>query len=449
MIQLRPYQERAITMLRACYSAGRRAPCLVMPTAAGKTVVVAAVAVGAVARGKPVLFLADRTELIDQTVDKLRRAGVLDVRVIQEGEDRGSPTAPITVASVETLRMPRWKSCLPEAKLVIADECHGFLAGSYSYLLSRYPGALLLGLTATPARRDGKPLGDVFDELVVPTSVRELTELGYLAPCQVWAGPPDLKPGELALTPLEAYQRHGHGELAAVYCRDRKHAQAELEAFRAAGIAADIVDGTLAPARRRVALAAWAAGETRVVTSVGCLTTGFDLPALAVAILARRFTHATLWLQVCGRVLRTHPGKTLARVIDLGGSAHLHGPPDLDRTYSLTGKAISTIARDSFGQCRACGSMFRSGPSSCPHCGAVLPVHARALPRSTGAGVTELRGPAPRQEFVVTISSKYAGRCAACGQPYQRGEKIRWATLARVAKHRVCPVAATATEATP
>src|SRR5205823_4743266 len=131
----------------------------------------------------------------------------------------------------------------------------------------------------------------------------ELTDLGWLAPSMVWAGPENLKQGELAMTPLEAYAQFAGGDLTAVYCRDRAHARAELEVFRVAGIPVDLVDGTLSPTRRAAILAAWAAGELRVVMSVGCLTTGFDLPALAVAIIARKIGHPTLYLQIGGRVL--------------------------------------------------------------------------------------------------------------------------------------------------
>lgn len=443
-MSLRPYQLRAVELLRASYRSGHRAPCLQLPTAAGKTIIAAEIIRGSVARGNPVLFLADRTELIAQTARKLALVGLDDVRVIQASEVTGSPTSPVTVASVQTIRMPRWESQLPAARLVIADEAHGFMAGSYSYLLSCYPGARLLGLTATPARRDGRPLGDVFDDLVAPTSVRELTDDGYLCPSFTWAGPGDLKPGELAMTPLEAYQQFGQGDLAAVYCRDRAHANAEQAAFAGVGIPAAVVDGTLSPARRQATIAAWERGDIRVVTSVGCLTTGFDLPGLAVAIVARRFSHPTLWLQICGRVLRVHPGKKLARIIDLCGSSRLpdFGPPDLDRVYSLTGKPITTVARDSFGQCCECGGMYRSGPRTCVHCGAELPVRAIALPKSTGAGVTALTGAAPKREFVVRMLSKRAGLCAECGGTIDRGQPILWATLAGRAKHQDCRAAA-------
>lgn len=445
-MKLRDYQIRAVEWLRDAYRRGRRAPLLQLPTAAGKTLISAEIIRLSVLAGNPVLFLADRTELIGQTVRKLADAGVHDVRVIQADTVTGSASSLVTVASVQTIRMPRWESQLPRAKLVIADEAHGFMAGSYAHLLKQYPGALLLGLSATPARRDGKPLGDVFDEIVSPVSIRELTDLGYLAPCFVWAGPADLKSGELAMTPLEAYRQFAQGDLTAVYCRDRAHATSELAAFTAAGIPAGLVDGTLSAKRRAHTLAAWAAGDLRVVTSIGCLTTGFDLPELAVAIIARRFSHPTLYLQICGRVLRTHPGKKLARIIDLGGSSRHpdFGPPDIDRVYSLTGKPITTVVRDSFGQCRECGGMYRTGPSRCPHCGAELPVQLRDLPVSTNSGVTPLTPPPPKpkREWVVSMLSKKSGVCVECGGPINQGQPIYWATVAGKAKHQDCRAAA-------
>lgn len=441
-MQLRDYQIRAVDALRASYASGHRAPALVLPTGGGKTLVAAEIVRAAVARGNRVLFLADRTELIDQTVAKLALAGVTDVRVIQAERDTGSPDAPVAVASVQTIRLPRWENQLPPAKLIICDECHHFVAVTYADIIARYPGVLLLGLTATPARRDGKPLGDVFDDLIAPVTVRELTEQGHLVRCQLWAGPPDLKTGQLALTALEAYQRFGMGRLAAVFCRDVKHAGVELETFAAAGIPTAIVTGAMSDRKRAAALAEWRSGKVRVVTSVNCLTEGFDLPELGCAILARRFTHPALYLQVIGRVLRPFPGKILATVVDLCGSAHQpdFGPPDIDREYSLTGKAISAIQKDLVRQCKSCGAMFRAGPRVCPYCAAELPVRPLELPQSVGAGVTELKtAPRPKREYVVKIVSKYRGMCTSCHREFERGDPIYWATLAKKAKHEVCP----------
>lgn len=127
-VVLRPYQERAISELRAQYAAGRRAPCLVQPTGSGKTRCAAAMIRAAVDRGNEALFVAHRIELIDQTVEKLADAGITDVRMIRAGHDIGPADAPVTVASVQTLAAKRWLDRLPRARLVVIDEC--FPAGT-------------------------------------------------------------------------------------------------------------------------------------------------------------------------------------------------------------------------------------------------------------------------------------------------------------------------------
>lgn len=440
---LRDYQVAFVSDLRAAFTRGHRRVLGVSPTGSGKTRCAVSMISGAMQRGHRTLFAAGRRELVEQTVLALHAAGIDDIRVIQASRDEGRPDAAVTVGSVQTIAQPRWLDQLPRVQFGVLDEAHHGSAATWADVLRSQPDARWVGLTATPERADGKPL-DLFETIVLGPSVRSLTEFGHLVPCRVWAGPETLEPGQLAMTPLEAYIRFGTGELAAVYCRDVAHARAELAVFRGAGISADIVTGSSGrgDTPRDEVIARWRSGDIRVVTSVGVLTEGFDLPRLGLAILARRFNHAGQYLQVVGRILRTAPGKTGSTLVDLTGCAHEHGPPDLDRVYSLDGKAISTIAREGFGQCRACGSMYVAGPRACPHCGAEIPVRPAPLPRSVGAGVTELGTARPRSEFVVTIASKYRGTCAACGVGYERGDQILWATAARVARHQRCPAAA-------
>ena len=118
-VNLRPYQLRAIADLRKSYAAGNRAPCLVLPTGAGKTVVASEIIRSATSRGKRVLFLAHRAELLDQSVAKLENTGVTNVRMIRAEHDIGSPTAPVVVASVQTLT--KWIDRMPKADLVVFD----------------------------------------------------------------------------------------------------------------------------------------------------------------------------------------------------------------------------------------------------------------------------------------------------------------------------------------
>jgi DNA repair protein RadD len=390
-MKLRPYQERAISDLRASYGRGKRAPCLVLPTGGGKTVIASAVIRGSIQRGRRVLFLAHRAELISQSVAKLEASGVTDVRIIQAATDLGSPTAPVAVASIPTLT--KWGDRMPAADLVVFDECHHTVAKTWASIADRYSNSLLLGMTATPQRADGKPLGDVFDDLVIGSTVAELTELGHLVPCRMWAPPVGaLESRQLALSPVAAYQQHGNGERAVIFCVTVEHAEAVAAEMNAAGIPTGIVHGSLASDERRQTLTRLRTGDLRAVVNVHVLTEGWDEPAVSVCIMTRKPQHVGTFLQMVGRVLRPAPGKTSAILLDLAGSSLEHGSPEMDREYSLDGKGISKADRQAIRQCTACGGVFLAGPQACPACGAVLPARPVKQPKVTGVGLVEASG---------------------------------------------------------
>lgn len=391
MIALRDYQERAIAALRASYAAGRRAPVLVAPTGAGKTRIAAAIISMSVARGNRVLFCAHRAELIEQTARALADAGIGDVRVIKAGAHTGRSDAPVAVASVQTIT--RWDpSRMPDVGLVVFDECHHCPARTFRRIAEAYPHAKLLGLTATPQRADGQPLGDVFDDLIVAATVRELTELGHLVPCRIWAPPGVLDAGDIAIDPVDAYERHGDGQRAIVFCSTVAYATALGEEFHRRGHTATTLHGEMGADTRRRVLAWFRDGELRVLTSVGILTEGFDDPGVSVAILCRRPEHAGTYLQIVGRILRPAPGKTHATLIDLCGSALVHGTPDMARAYGLSGRAISKPERDAIRQCPTCGAVFLAGPAHCPTCGTELPRRPTKPPRVVGVGLADATG---------------------------------------------------------
>ncbi len=390
-VNLRPYQERAISDLRTSYSRGKRAPCLVLPTGGGKTVIASAIIRGAVQRGRRVLFLAHRAELIAQSVSKLEASGVTDLRIIQAAADLGSRVAPVAVASIPTLT--KWGDRMPVADLVVFDECHHTVASTWARIAERYRAAHLLGMTATPQRADGKPLGDVFDDLVIGSTVRELTELGHLVPCRMWAPPAgSLDARELALSPVAAYQQHGNGDRAVVFCMTVEHAEQVAAEFTAAGVATGVVHGSLASGTRADTLARLRNGDIRVVVNVHVLTEGWDEPSVAVCILTRKPQHVGTFLQMVGRVLRPAPGKRHCVLLDLAGSSLDHGPPEMERVYTLDGKGISKVDREAIRQCVGCGAVFAAGPVTCPMCGFTLPRMAVKPPRVTGVGLVDATG---------------------------------------------------------
>lgn len=387
---LRSYQQRAIAELRQTYAGGRRAPCLVLPTGAGKTVVAAEIIRAATALKRRVLFLAHRRELIDQSRDKLENAGITRLRVIRASEDSGCAADTVTVASVPTLAMARWRDRMPVADLVIFDECHHVKAETWSRIAHYYGESHLLGLTATPQRSDGAALGDIFDSLVVGATVRELTDLGHLVPCRVWAPAQQLERQQVALSPLEAYRQFGNGERAVIFCGSVEHATSIAVEMTQAGVATEVVHGQLPAATRADVLKQFRTGALRAIANVHVLTEGWDDPGCSVCILTRKPQHAGTYLQMAGRVLRPAPGKASAMLVDLCGSALVHGTPDMDRTFTLDGKGISKTHREAIRQCPTCGGVFTQQASMCPVCGAELPRVQRSEPRNVGVGVVEV-----------------------------------------------------------
>jgi DNA repair protein RadD len=168
---------------------------------------------GAMSRRR-VVFAAHLDALIDDTSDRLGAAGI--AHGIVQSDRPANPTAPVQVASLETLHR---RGERPRADLLIVDEAHRAGAASVRGVLEGYPQARLLGLTATPERGDGQPMGDVFERLVCASSVAALTAQGHLVPAIVFS-PPATTEGALVMDPVDALVTHAPGEPAMVFCRD-------------------------------------------------------------------------------------------------------------------------------------------------------------------------------------------------------------------------------------
>ncbi|MBA3844909.1 MAG: DEAD/DEAH box helicase [Actinobacteria bacterium] len=378
--------------LRASYRSGKKSVCLVLPTGSGKTVVAAAVVKATVARGRRALFVAHRVELLGQSVTKLETAGLTNLRLIRAEHDIGSGDSPVTVASIQTLSTERWADKLPAADLVILDECHRGVAVTYRRIVAAYPDAHILGLTATPQRGDGVGLGEVFDGLVIGPTVRELTDLGHLAPCRVFAPTRTLSAGQLATSVTDAYHMHARAQRAVVFCVDVAHSKAVADELNAAGVVAASIDGDMPDAVRADILRRFRAGEIRVVSNVQIFVEGFDDPGVAVCILARKIGHVGVYLQCVGRILRPAEGKTSATVVDLCGSALEYGAPDLERFYTLEGDGIRTSDRVAVRQCMTCGACYEPTASlACPQCGGTRSKEIKSV-TVVGENVVEMSG---------------------------------------------------------
>ncbi len=363
---LRDYQRDALDRLRAAVRSGDRSIVLVLPTGGGKTTIAVHIILNHIARGGQVLFLAHRSELIGQAVEDLIAAGLTHLRVIKAGGTIGPSDASVTVASIQTLATGRRE--MPRATLIIFDECHHTKANTWEKIAEHYAHTIRIGLTATPERSDGKPLGDIFQTIIPIASVRELTELGFLVPCAVFA--PDSYRQQLAADPVDAALEHSRGRRTVVFAPGVDYARDLAQRLTLAGLPAACVDGKIPASERKRYIDQFAAGEIRCVTNCAVLTEGWNDPGVEVCILARGCDHVGLFLQIVGRILRPAPNKTHATLVDLRGAVHRHGMPDEDRSYSLDGKAISDAEKlPPLKQCRKCKAVYRPVPI-CPYCGA-------------------------------------------------------------------------------
>lgn len=403
---LRPYQEDAIAQLRAAYGEGKRAPLYQLPTGGGKSLIFGTIAAGAAERGTRVLILVHRRELLLQGSRTLRECGVPHGLVMQ-----GLPNskAQVRIASKDTLvrRLPHTM----EPDLIIADECHHFLKGNtWGKIIAYYPKALLLGVTATPKRLDKKGLGvhagGVFDHLIIGPSVRELTDQGYLVPATVYAPPQvvdlsgikhsmgDFDKKELSLRvdkpkvtgdAVAHYQRITPGEKAIAFCVSVDHAYHMAEAFSAAGVKAEPIDGGMSDTLRDAVMARFRSGETMVLTSCELIGEGLDVPDASVAICLRPTESLTVCLQQWGRVLRPFPGKERAVILDHVGAVGLHGLPDSERVWTLDGQKKKPKAPP-VRRCPRCFACFSPRPE-CPSCGYIF-----GQDRETGRTIDHVDG---------------------------------------------------------
>ena len=364
---LRPYQQALVDEVVATFSSGTRTAVMQLGTGGGKTHTAASLIARQAGRGHAVLFLAHLDSLISDTHARLTAAGIRAGFV--QADRPVDPGALVQVASVQTLHA---RSSRPPARFIILDECHRVMGATVRRLIESYPDAWILGLTATPQRGDGKSLGSVFEKLITGPSNAWLTERGNLVPCNVLA-PAAFNGDALVDDPVAAYVRDTPGKRAIVFAASVSHARALAAGFTAAGYPAGLILGTTPRDTRERLRDECAAGVTPVLVGVGVFIEGFDLPSIEVVILARPFSVTGAFLQAIGRGLRPSPstGKAACTVLDLRGSVHLHGLPDEERTWSLTGKAcVRTETMTALRRCTACLAIFRPA-RACPRCGAV------------------------------------------------------------------------------
>lgn len=374
-VTLRHYQAAAIQAARAMVAAKRAngealRALIVLPTGCGKTQTAISLLSSALDRAPEarVLWIAHRRELLTQPIaamarveatrDLARRCGM-----VQGGRDQADRQ--IVMASVATLagkKCARLHRVLGHGapQIVVIDEAHHSTSSQYRAVISEIeaasPGAVWIGLTATPERTDGAGLSSLWGpDAALVYGISDAIQDGYLCPPRFVDA--QLELGDVLKAELSRLEAAGNDEAmgdllisagivpatveamnanlgrsvqigekvpSLVFCANVKQAKATSAALSAAGWRAELLTGETKDSTRALMVDDFHAGYLDVIVNVAVLTEGTDIPRVGGIVAARPFSSKPLWLQSVGRGLRLYDGKDECIVVDIGGAHKEH-----------------------------------------------------------------------------------------------------------------------------
>ena len=392
-MQLRNYQQNALTQLRQYISTGRNRLILCSPTGSGKTVIFSTIAKNAIEKGRKVLIVTDRIELLKQSGNALAMLN-LKPETIEAGK-RTNHSGHLYTAMVETLvrriAKPEYLRLFKSFDLIIFDEAHKQAFNKVFQHIAR--NQTVIGATATPYRKAGQiPLSRHYHEIVETVTIADLIEQGYLAKPNSFGVPVDLsqvqmRGGDYDESSLgenysknrvfegviENYLRLTPNKKSIAFCPTIASSMELCSQMQGAGVNAKHLDSTMDAETRKERLKWLKITPNAVLCNVGILTTGFDEPTIEVVILYRATTSLPLFLQMVGRGSRVTETKKAFTILDFGENIRRHGFWEENRKWSLdlarkkkTGVAPAkncpkcwALVASSLRQCE-CGHEFKS-----------------------------------------------------------------------------------------
>lgn len=409
---LRPYQRKDADGIRAALVKYRRV-IFCAPTGYGKGFLLGYMACSSANKGKKVLVISSRTEILRQNLKYV--ANFNEQADFVNPKRRAIPDGRIVVAMSQTLkrRVERedWRDYIGRFGFVIIDECHECVSDFIHPYLKQ--DVFLLGLSGSPQRYGRmRQLGSIYAALVQTVTIKDLIGMGYLSKARLYSvSAPNLENvaidynnGDYSRKDLSRrfedrtlykgvvleYVRLAFGRKAICFCVSARQAVEVTKELNASGVSARYVlsgrfedtDKDYSGGRDDV-VRAFERNEFTVLVNVGCMVAGFDAPDVEVIIANYATVSTVKWLQSLGRGSRTTETKKDFLILDCGRNWERLGRYEDEREFCLwhdTGGCGGVMAlkicdpgkKDINGR-TGCGRMIPASCKVCPACGFRFP----------------------------------------------------------------------------
>lgn len=393
MIKLYPYQNEAVKKLREKIKQGFKKLVLCSPTGSGKTFIFTYMTSRAIDRGKKVLIITDRIELLKQAGGSLNHFNLQPIE-IKAGNKLKNLDGILYSAMAQTLirriNKPEYQSWVKDLDLIILDEAH---KQSFNFLFKHISEkTIVIGATATPHRESNQDSMDSFyDDIVEVISISELIQKGFLSKPKSYGVPIDLSNVKTKGSDYDSKQMgdeyneqklyHGvyenyikitPGQKAIIFAPNVDSSITLVQNFKEKGLPIEHIDANTKKADRQKILNWFKNTDNAMISNVGILNAGFDCPDIKVVILYRATKSLPLFLQMVGRGSRITTTKKTFTILDFGNNIKTHGFWEEDRLWSLKKKKKKKEAEAPIKECPECMAVLYASVMECPECGHVF-----------------------------------------------------------------------------
>mgnify|MGYP003461289959 FL=1 len=408
-------------------------PVVVLPTGAGKSLLIALLIQQALEFGGRVVVLAHRKELLQQNADEIRGLipGV-DVGIYSAGLKSREIHNAVVVAGIQSVF--RKAEDLGRRHLVIVDEAHLIsdleesMYGQFLSAMKANEGLRIVGLTATPFRTGAGPICGperIFQRVVFEAKTAQLIAEGFLCPitnkvadAEVNTDKVSLRGGEFVESEMQAAFDVDEKIVMACQeiiakCHDRKsilifasgvhHAEQIADFLNSEGEHASVVTGETLDIERSTILQRFKSQELRFLVNVDVLTTGFNAKCVDAIAILRATMSPGLFCQMVGRGLRLHNSKKDCLVLDFGGNVGRFGPLDDENFGRSEGKGRDGVAAQNGRgkKCPSCELDVNVNATVCPECNFLFPRNIEPKHDTTADESSQLTGAMPPEEWDV------------------------------------------------